>query len=269
MRSLLIGLGITGLLGALAFMTLRPEKQVTPDEPIVIAAEREVEGTLETRVMATVVRIIRTAQSNEPVELTEVQSEIGGMLEAEGVSDEATRNAEIETLVGNIVGRAAEMDGNAGFSALQEQAVNATARMLTRSLLANLGAELEQDEDVEPVPGTWIEAPWTLLSGYEFEDHMTLPEEVTALHGQNVMAFGYLIGLDENLYLLVQNLWSCCFGTAPDIHEAIVVAADDELVEEFEGRGVRIYGPFEAEVEYDEEFPTSLYRMTIEHIRPL
>ncbi len=248
--------------------------QEDPEEvgPTTFRAERDeaIEGnqSLEVRVTREIVAIIRTAQADEIVDENQVVETVGGMLAEADLSNEDTRGREVRQLVSDIVARAAEMDGNAGFSDMQAQAVQGTARMMARTLIANLGGTLE-GADEEEVEGDWTPAAWPILTGFDYEEGGPLPEAVTALDGQQVMAWGYLINLDEDQYLLVQNLWSCCFGSPPDIHEAIVVHAESSVADQYEGQGVRVYGSFEASEEQEDGFVTSLYRLDARHLRAM
>lgn len=264
------------LLGVVVTAPLWYRDQMTENfRPTTFRADREGDtaeegstATLEGRITREVVAIIRTASNDEMVNEEEVITNVGGMLAEEDVGDEETRREHIGQLVADIVAQAAEMDGSAGFSDLQAQAIQGTARMMARTLITNLGGELD-DGDAEEVPGEWTPAAWPIISGYEYEEGMELPEAVAALDGQDVMGWGYLINLDQDQYLLVQSLWSCCFGTPPDLHEAIVIRADSAEADQYEGRGVRIYGRFEASEIEEDGYVTSLYRIDARHVRPM
>lgn len=264
------------LLGVVVTAPLWYRDQMTENfRPTTFRADRETEtgeeagaATLEGRITREVVAIIRTASSDEMVSEDEVVATVGGMLAEAEIGDEESRRETIGQMVADITAQAAEMDGAGGFSDLQAQAVQGTARMMARTLITNLGGELD-DGDAEEVPGEWTPAAWPIISGFDYEEGMELPEQVAALDGQDVMGWGYLINLDQDQYLLVQSLWSCCFGTPPDLHEAIVIRADSAEADQFEGRGVRIYGRFEASEIEEDGYVTSLYRIDARHVRSM
>lgn len=263
------------ILGVVVTAPLWYREQITENfRPTTFRADREGESaegdsaTLEGRITREVVAVIRTASNDEMVNEDEVVETVGGMLAEEDIGDAESRREIIEQLVADIAAQAAEMDGAGGFSDLQAQAVQGTARMMARTLITNLGGEVD-DGDAEEVPGEWTPAAWPIISGFEYEEGMELPEQVAALDGQDVMGWGYLINLDQDQYLLVQSLWSCCFGTPPDLHEAIVIRADSAEADQFEGRGVRIYGRFEASEIEEDGYVTSLYRIDARHVRAM
>ncbi|MFT5353001.1 MAG: hypothetical protein ACI9KE_000198 [Polyangiales bacterium] len=265
------------LLGVVVTAPLWYRDQMTENfRPTTFRADRETDpageeggaATLEGRITREVVAIIRTAGNDEMVSEDEVIATVGGMLEEADIGDEESRRENIGQLVADITAQAAEMDGARGLNDLQAQAVQGTARMMARSLITNLGGELD-DGDAEEVEGDWTPAAWPVISGFEYEEGMELPEQVAALDGQDVMGWGYLINLDQDQYLLVQSLWSCCFGTPPDLHEAIVIRADSAEADQFEGRGVRIYGRFEASEIEEDGYVTSLYRIDARHVRAM
>lgn len=264
------------LLGVVVTAPLWYRDQMTENfRPTTFRADRETDteddggpASLEGSITREIVAVIRTASSDEMVDEEQVITTVGGMLAEAEIGDEESRRESIGQMVADIAAQAAEMDGSGGFSDLQAQAVQGTARMMARTLITNLGGELD-DGDAEEVPGEWTPAAWPIISGFEYEEGMELPEQVAALDGQDVMGWGYLINLDQDQYLLVQSLWSCCFGTPPDLHEAIVIRADSAEADQFEGRGVRIYGRFEASEIEEDGYVTSLYRIDARHVRAM
>ena len=138
---------------------------------------------------------------------------------------------------------------------------------MARSLITSLGGRVAQGNAAEPA-GEWTPAPWPTLKGFPYEEGATLPPEIKALDGKEVKAWGYLIQLEADQYLLVQSLWSCCFGQPPDINEAVVVRTHSD-VSQYESQGAQVYGRFEASESYEEGFVTSLYRLDASHVLPL
>ena len=57
---------------------------------------------------------------------------------------------------------------------------------------------------------------WEVLGGFEYEEGMALPKPVRDLSGKKVGIAGYMMTLEEvediHEFLLVESLWSCCFG---------------------------------------------------------
>ena len=237
--------------------------------PTTFRADREGEAGegAQAQLTAILEEVIRKAAGDEMVEEDEVSGRMAAILEEEGLGDAESRRAESMKAIGDIVARAAEMDGSRGLSSLQEGAIAGQARMMARTLITGLGGTVE-GATAEAPDGEWKNAAWPLLKGFEYEEGMNRPAPVQALDGADVKAWGYLVPLEENQYLLVQSLWSCCFGRPPDIHEAIVVRTRTD-VSELENSGVQVYGRFEAGEAYEDGFVTSLYRLDAEHVLPL
>lgn len=240
--------------------------------PTTFSADRESEDDSTQGKLASILEeVIRTAASDEMVEEDRVSAEMAAVLEEAGIGDAESRREEAMSAIGTIVARAAEADGNRGLSSLQEQAIGGQARMMARTLITSLGGQVEGARMEEP-EGEWVDAAWPLLKGFPYEEGMNLPEPVQQLDGANAKIWGYLIALEENQYLLVQSLWSCCFGKPPEIHEAVVVRVPERLgerVRRMENMGVQVYGRFEAGEAYEDDFVTSLYRLDAEHVLPL
>ena len=263
-------------LGALMTAPLWCTDEMTRNfQPTTFRADRSAEGEGEAddaqgRLASILEDVIRSAASDEMVEEDDVAGRMASILEGEDLGDETSRREESRKAIGAIVARAAEADGNRGLSSLQEQAIAGQAKMMARTLIVGLGGQVATS-NVEAPDGEWVDAPWPVLKGFPYEERMNLPPEVRALDGKKARAWGYLIALEENQYLLVQSLWSCCFGRPPEINEAVVVRVPDSMdhVGELENQGVQVYGRFEASEAYEEGFVTSLFRLDAEHVLPL
>jgi hypothetical protein len=243
-------------------------------QPTTFRAERsdaDDDESTQGRLAAILEEVIRTAASDEMVQEDQVSERMAAILAEDELGDPESRREESMNAIGTIVARAAEADGDRGLSSLREQAINGQARMMARTLITSLGGQVEGGQVEEP-EGEWADAAWPLLKGFPYEEGMNLPGPVQALDGKNAKIWGYLIALEENQYLLVQSLWSCCFGRPPEINEAVVVRVRpnmDERVRAMENMGVQVYGRFEAGEAYEDDFVTSLYRLDAEHVLPL
>lgn len=257
------------LLGAVMTVPLWCKSQVTENfGPATFRADRETESnSTEARLTRELTAILSSATSDQEVDEVATAATLAGILAEADLGDEASRREATEQAIADIVAQAAEADGARGLSDLQAQAVQGQARMTARTLITGLGGTIEEAEG-ESVPGDWSPAAWPVISGFDYEEGMELPPPVEELDGKEVMAWGYLLQLEEDQFLLVQSLWSCCFGSPPDLHEAIVVRADPDA-RRYEGRGVRVYGRFEASELSEDGYVTSLYRLDAAHVRPM
>ncbi len=234
--------------------------------PTTFAADRSEEETLEGRLASRIRTIITHAVRDEEVEEATAIREIADLLATEDLGTAEERNELADDAVSNILARAAETS-DLGFAAMQDAAIRGQSQIVARQLIVSLGGEVSNGGEEAP-PGDWTPASWPALSNFEYTEGMDLPADARALDDTNVMAWGYLLHLMDDQYLLVQNLWSCCFGRAPDLHEAIVVRLREDG-REYEGRGVRLYGKLEVGELREDGFVTSLYRLDADHLRPM
>ncbi len=229
-------------------------------------AERADEETTEGQLGTIIRRVIETAARDEEVDEVAVMRELSTILADAELGTPESRAEATDQLIGNVLAQAAETSGM-GFNQMQEQAIRSQARLMARSLVTQLGGSLGE-ADTDAPEGDWTPAAWPHLSSFEYEEGMELPPQAKALDEQQVMAWGYLLYLEGDQFLLVQSLWSCCFGRPPDLHEAIVIRADPAN-RRYEGRGVRVYGRFEAGEMREDGYVTSLYRLDAAHLRSM
>lgn len=254
-------------LGAFATTPLWCKGQQTGNfGPTQFRADRSEEDTTEAKLSEVIEDVIKKAAQDQEVNEVEVVRDLSTILADEGLGTPESRAEATEQLVADILAQAAETS-TMGFDQMQTQAIRGQARVMARTLITQLGGNLGDGDDDAP-EGEWEPAAWPVLSNFEYEEGMELPAEVKALDGKNVMAWGYLLYLEDDQFLLVQSLWSCCFGRPPDLHEAIVVRADPSN-RRYEGRGVRVYGRFEAGEMREDGYVTSLYRLDAQHLRPM
>lgn len=64
------------------------------------------------------------------------------------------------------------------------------------------------------------------LSNWDYTDGLVgMPQDVQALNGTTVTFVGFMLPIDEvrdiTQFLLVESLWTCCYGTPPTIHQIV------------------------------------------------
>lgn len=254
-------------LGAFVTTPLWCQDQQTQNfRPTQFRADRSDENSMEGQLSDVIRGVIEKAVRDEEVDEVESMRQLSTILADGDLGTPESRADSVDQLIGDIVAQAAETSGM-GFGQMQDQAIRGQARVMARSLITQLGGNLG-DSDEDAPEGEWEPAAWPILSNFEYEEGMELPARVKAFDEKNVMAWGYLLYLEDDQFLLVQSLWSCCFGRPPDLHEAIVVRADPSI-RRLEGRGVRVYGRFEAGEMREDGYVTSLYRLDSVAVRPM
>ncbi|MEE2711356.1 MAG: DUF3299 domain-containing protein [Planctomycetota bacterium] len=124
--------------------------------------------------------------------------------------------------------------------------------------------------DVE-LPEGYDLVRWEVLGGFEYEEGMALPKPVRDLSGKKVGIAGYMMTLEEvediHEFLLVESLWSCCFGTPPEVHQVLVVNVPDDRGVEFTTAPVLILGDIDVGEEVEDGFVTSVYRVKTHKVK--
>lgn len=158
--------------------------------------------------------------------------------------------------------------GPAHASALQAQAVRGVAGQMARGLRGGGGAPPAVD-----VPGGVGQlVGWGALGGFDYVEGVALPAAVLRLDGQRVSVQGALLPLEEVdgevWYLLVESLWDCCFGKAPDLHQAVVARLHGQSPRS--GQVVQVTGTLSVGEDRDADgYVSSVYRLDAVSVVPL
>lgn len=94
----------------------------------------------------------------------------------------------------------------------------------------------------------------------------SIPEQVRKLDGKWIEISGFMWSNNETQYLdryiLIQSLWGCCFGKAPDMNHFIDVSMEPGKITAFYPDPVKIIGKFSVGEEKDNEGNVlSIYRI--------
>jgi len=113
---------------------------------------------------------------------------------------------------------------------------------------------------------------WGLLSGFDYEEDVPIPPEIQALDGKRAGLAGYMITLSDvdraREFLLVESVWTCCFGVPPEVHQVVVVRMEGEGVE-FTTEPILVLGRLDVGPEREDGFVTSIYRLHATSVREL
>lgn len=122
------------------------------------------------------------------------------------------------------------------------------------------------------IPAGYERISWETLGGFEYEEGMVLPEAIRSLNKKKVGIAGYMMTLEEiediHEFLLIESLWSCCFGTFPETHQVLVITIPaDQRGVEYTTAPVLILGELEVGEEVEDGFVTSLYRVKADKVK--
>lgn len=206
----------------------------------------------------------RIAGASAPASLPR-EAMVAELVRAAGeVADPVRLRQEAEGLVDGAIA-AVTRTGPAHASSLQQQAVRGVASQFAARVRGAPGAPA-----VVNVPGgAGVAVDWATIGGFAYTEGMTLPAPVLALDGQRVSVRGALLPLEERegevWYLLVESLWDCCFGKAPDLHQAIVVRLQG--LPHHSGAPVQVTGSLAVGEDRDAEgYVSSVYRLDAVHV---
>jgi hypothetical protein len=116
--------------------------------------------------------------------------------------------------------------------------------------------------------------PFPFLRGWNYERGLTgMPQSIRAKHGARVGMVGFMLPLDavDNMaqFLLVESLWSCCYGVPPDIHGIVrcVMPAGRTANYSFDPAWIR--GTFEVGATMEDGYCVDVYQLRVMDVVPL
>lgn len=165
--------------------------------------------------------------------------------------------------------------------AAEESVIRTVAEFLARDLYRRLPVAgtpgsshtgtMRATVEVKPPEG-YAGITWKTIGGFEYTEGMKLPDDVKALHGKKVAIAGYMMALDEveNIreFLLVESLWSCCFGTPPTVNQVLVVRIEGKKGIDYTSGPIQIAGILDVGEKVEDGFVTSVYRLKADKVLP-
>ena len=104
------------------------------------------------------------------------------------------------------------------------------------------------------------------ISSWLYEDGLLgLPEGLKGLDGQQVLMTGFMLPIDEveNIeeFLLVQSLWSCCYGQPPDINGIVRVVMKGDARLDYQFDPIKVIGTFRVEATTEDGYCVDIYQL--------
>lgn len=201
-----------------------------------------------------------------------------------GLGDSEGRLQVSRLVVGTMIdesakARNAAAGGRVVPAAIREQAIKAMAnevaselyRRLPKGQPAHTGT-LAPAKPIEVPPG--FETPsWALLGGFEFVEGEPIPKEVMAFNSKKIGISGYMMTLEEvediHEFLLVESMWSCCFGTIPRENQVIVVTIPTKKGIEYTSAPLLVLGTMDIGEEREDGFVISVHRLKAEKVKEI
>jgi hypothetical protein len=112
------------------------------------------------------------------------------------------------------------------------------------------------------------------LSNWPYEDGLKgIPKAVRELDKKKVMMTGFMLPIDEvqNIkeFLLVQSMWSCCFGQPPDINGIVRVVMPKGKTTDFFFDPLKIIGTFKVEATVLDGYCVDIYQLHVESVEAI
>lgn len=141
-----------------------------------------------------------------------------------------------------------------------------------RSAEAMLEAEKRLAEQIKAGKFKGIDLlPFETLQDWKYTDGLEgMPKAVRWLSGKRVMMTGFMLPIDEvkgmKEFLLVASLWSCCYGTPPDIHGVVRVVMPKGEPIDYRFDPVKVVGTFKVEATVMDGYVVDIYQLHAESV---
>jgi hypothetical protein len=112
------------------------------------------------------------------------------------------------------------------------------------------------------------------LTSWVYEDGLKgMPKRVKDLDGKKVLMTGFMLPIDEvqNIkeFLLVQSLWSCCYGQPPDIHGIVRVVMPKGKTTDYFFDPLKVIGTFKVEATVIDGYCVDIYQLHAESLEAI
>ncbi len=142
-----------------------------------------------------------------------------------------------------------------------------------RGAEAMLEAERKLAEQIKSGKITGLDKilPFDELTSWPYEDGLKgMPKRVRDLSGKKVLMTGFMLPIDEvqNIkeFLLVQSLWSCCYGQPPDIHGIVRVVMPKGKTTDYFFDPLKIIGTFKVEATVMDGYCVDIFQLHVDSI---
>ena len=140
-----------------------------------------------------------------------------------------------------------------------------------RSAEAMLAAEKKLQDMIATgqIAGVDQVLPFEQLDGWNYTEGLTdAPADVRALDGKQVLMLGFMLPLDEvegmREFLLVSSLWSCCYGTPPDVHGIVRCRMAEGHRVDYQFEPLKVVGRFSVKETRMDGYCVDIYQLDVE-----
>lgn len=119
----------------------------------------------------------------------------------------------------------------------------------------------------KPADGQTLDLTLHELGNFDFreDDDSSIPADVKALSGSKVKIDGQMLALDQagrvTRFLLVNDLMSCCYGTAPKIQNVVKVTLPKDKAMAATTMRISVEGTLTVKVEREDDFVVNIFEL--------
>jgi hypothetical protein len=107
---------------------------------------------------------------------------------------------------------------------------------------------------------------------YDQEKGGNIPKDVVELSGSKVRLTGFMIPLDQadkiKQFVLVPDLFSCCFGQPPQVQHSIIVSCPEGKAVSYYPEQITVDGKLKVEEKKDDGFIVSIFEVSCTSVKP-
>jgi hypothetical protein len=107
---------------------------------------------------------------------------------------------------------------------------------------------------------------------YDQDKGGNIPKDVKALTGTMVKLTGFMIPLDQadkiRQFVLVPDLFACCFGQPPQVQHSIIVACPEGKAVSYFPDEITVEGKLKVEEKKDDGFIVSIFEIACTSVKP-
>jgi hypothetical protein len=112
------------------------------------------------------------------------------------------------------------------------------------------------------------------LTSWPYEDGLKgMPKRIKELSGKKVLMTGFMLPIDEvkdiKEFLLVESLWSCCYGQPPDIHGIVRVVMPKGKTTDYFFDPLKVIGTFKVEATVLDGYCVDIYQLHLESLEAI
>jgi len=112
------------------------------------------------------------------------------------------------------------------------------------------------------------------IDSWIYEDGFKgMPKSVKELDGKKFVMAGFMLPIDEveniKSFYLVESLWSCCFGTPPDVNGLVRVEVKAKKGVAYHYDPILVVGTFKLKKTMDDDYCVSIYTLAADRVSVL